>query len=177
MTALAVRILASLALVVLAIAGHLVDKHRAVDVAYKAGQAEVSGRWAIEKSVALATALQATADSQAEERRRTQSQTEVTNETQRFQVRAAAAAAAARDADGRLHEHVDAVIAAGAAGGQLPGHPATAGELEAAATLGALLNDSAARYRQLGFEADQAAAAGDDCAARYDSLTARKSTP
>ena len=165
MSTLAAQILGLVLLLAGAIGAHELDNHHAVDQAYKSGQTEVMGRWTIEKNKSLATALEAAAASQAEERRRI--------ENERFQARATAAAAAAGDAVGSLHKHVDVVVAAGASGGERTGDSTPAIERQAAATLGALLNDSAERHRALGIEADQAAAAADDCAARYDALTTR----
>jgi len=172
MNALALQILAALAIVAGAIGAHELDKHRAVGQAFKAGQAEVNARWTAERAAQLAAAVKATADSQAEDRRRTDAQREINDEHERLQARSAVAAAAARDAVGRLRERT-AALAAGAAGGQLPADPAASREREEASAIGAVLDDLAERHRQLGLEADQAAAAADDCAARYESLTVR----
>jgi hypothetical protein len=169
MSPLALRILVVLFVLAGAFGAHALDKHHAVGVAYQAGQAEVQGRWSTEKAVALATALKADQERRAEEKRRTDSLRDIDHENVRFEKARAAAAADAADAVGRLRI-AGAGFTARAAGGAVPGDPAATGERQATDTLRALLDDSAQRHRQLGLEADAAAAAADDCAARYDAL-------
>lgn len=169
MSPLALRALVVLLVLAGAFGAHELDKHRAVHAAYQAGQAEVQGRWSTEKAVALATALAADQARRTEDKRRTESLRDIDHENLRFEKARTAAAADAADAVGRLRL-AGAGFTARAAGGGLPGDPAAAGERQATATLRTLLDDSAQRHRQLGLEADAAAAAADDCAARYDAL-------
>lgn len=150
---------------------HQLDKGHAVAGAFKAGQAEVQGRWAIERAIALAEALKASQARQAEDTRRVSAQRELDNENQRLVASRAAAARDAADAVGRLRV-AGAGFTARTAGPGLSFNPTAAGERAALATLRDLLEDSAERHRRLGLEADDAAGAADDCAARYGSLKA-----
>lgn len=164
------RVLVAVLVLAGAFGAHLLDKHHAVNVAHQAGRAEVQGLWSAEKAASLATALTADQQRRAEEQRRTESLREIDHENQRFEMARTAAAAAAADADGRLRIAANAFTAR-AFGGDVPGHPPTAGQLQAATTLRAVFDDIGEKHRRLGLEADAAAAAADDCAARYDALT------